>query len=475
MSTTVIQGRPGAGGASLAPWLAELRATVELAVPLIGLQLGQVAILTTDVMMIGRLGPASLAAASLGMTLFHVTWLSCLGVLVSTAALVAQAKGARNPRGVRRTVRQGLWAAVAVSLPAMALLWQTEPILLLLAQDPTNAAPAGVYVRAALWGFLGSMGFVVLRCFVSALSRPAAAMVVMLVCVALNVLFNYALIYGRLGFPRLELLGAGIASSLVNTLMFLGLLAFVLRDRRLRRYHILARFWRPDWTRLRAIFRVGLPIGAAILTESGLFAMSKILVGWISTEALAAHAVAIQCATVSFMVPLGLGQAGTVRVGLALGRGDRAGVGRAGWTALALGSAFMLAMATVFWTQPESLVGLFLDLDAPETAVVLPLAVAFLGVAGLFQLFDGAQVVAAHALRGLNDTRVPMLWAAFGYWGLGLSGACLLAFPLGFGGIGVWYGLAIGLAVVAAILVRRFHRRDRLDLLARGMAAAAAD
>jgi MATE family multidrug resistance protein len=306
----------------------------------------------------------------------------------------------------------------------------------------------------ALW-------FVVLRNFIAALERPRAAMVVMLLGVGFNALGAYALIFGAFGLPALGLQGAGIAAALTNGGLFLSLLGYVLIDRRFRRYRILGHLWRPDWVRMGEIFRVGLPIGIALIMEVGLFASAGFLVGLIGRAELAAHQIALQCASVAFMVPLGLAQAATVRVGLAAGSGDRAGVMRAGLTALAVGGLFMTATATLMWTRPEAIIGLFIDAGNPANARVLRLAVTFLAIAALFQIFDGGQVIGMGALRGLKDTRWPMAIAALAYWVVGIGLAVGLAFGLGLGALGVWIGLAAALAVAATLLVGRFVALQR--------------
>ena len=254
-------------------------------------------------------------------------------------------------------------------------------------------------------------------------------MVVTFLGIGFNALAAYGLIFGTFGLPALGLQGAGIATALTNLLMFLGLLAYVLHDRQFRRYQILGRFWRPDWARLREIFRLGLPIGVTLIMEVGLFASAGFMMGWIGTAELAAHQIALQCAAVTFMVPLGLGQAATVRVGLAAGAGDPAGVRRAGSAALVIGGLFMAAMAILMWTWPAAIIGLFIDAGNPANATVLQTAVTFLGIAALFQIFDGGQVIGAGALRGLKDTRWPMVFAAIAYWLVGMT----MAYGLGFG------------------------------------------
>lgn len=451
------------------PWRAELRATVTLALPLIGTQLAQIATMTTDVVLLGRLGADALAAGALGANVVYVLSTFVLGVLMAVSPLVAQAAGRKLHfvRDARRSVRQGLWAAVAAGLPCMIVIWHTEALLLALGQDPANAAGASGYARAMLWGFLPAAGFMLLRFFVAALERPRPALVVMVLTVLLNGVLAWGLIFGRLGLPGLGVVGAGLATSIANTFSFAALLGFILVDRRLRRFHVLGRLWRPDWRRFVEMFRVGLPIGLILLLEVGLFSAAVQLMGLIGTAEIAAHQIAIQCASVAFMVALGLGQAATVRIGLFAGARDPMGIKRAGWVALGLGIAFMSSTALLMWTAPYALTGLFLDLERPENARVVSLAVAFLGLAALFQVFDGVQAIALGALRGLKDTRVPAMLAAFGYWVVGFPAGIVLAFNAGLGGVGVWWGLTIGLVVVSALALARFIRRERLGLVPR--------
>ena len=452
-----------------ASWREELRATVALALPLIGTQLAQISMMTVDVVLLGRLSAEALAAGALGTNVVYVLITFTLGVLMAVSPMIAQARGRKrhSVREVRRSVRQGFWAVIAIGVPCMAVIWHTEAILVALGQSPVNAAAAQSYAHAMLWGFLPSAGFMLLRFFVAALSRPTPGLVVMLLAVVLNAVLAWAMIFGRLGLPALGVVGAGLATSIANGFSFAALLGFVLLDRRLRRYHILGRFWRPDWHRLGELFRVGLPIGFILLLEVGLFSAALQLMGLLGTAEIAAHQIALQCAAIAFMVPLGIGQAATVRVGLAAGARDPVAVKRAGWVALGLGVAFMSSTALLMWSVPHALVGLFLDLDRPENARVVALAVAFLGLAALFQVVDGVQTIALGALRGLKDTRVPAMLAAAGYWLVGFPVGALLAFRAGMGGVGVWWGLAIGLAVVAVLALARFSRRERLGLVPR--------
>jgi MATE family multidrug resistance protein len=440
---------------------AEIRATAALALPLALTQLGQIAINTTDVLFLGRLGAQSLAAATLAIALFHVLLVSCMGVATATAPLVAQALGARQPRRARRVIRQGLWVTLAITLPAVGFLWMAEPILIGIGQDPVLAGMAASFMHTLCWALPFGVALIVMRNFVTAFERTVPIMVVMGLGVAVNALLNWLLVFGHWGFPRLGMAGSGLASTLVNAAMFTGLAAYASQVQPFRRYAVLSRFWRPDWSIFREILKVGLPIGGMLLMEVGLFAGAAFLMGWIGTYEVAAHQIAIQIASTSFMVPLGVSMAATVRVGLAVGAGDLPAARRAGFVACAMGAAFMTGCALLFWLAPHRLTGLFLSPEDAAASAVLGLAATFLMMAAVFQLVDGLQVIGAGALRGLNDTRTPMLFAALGYWAVGFPSCILIGFGLDWGGVGIWAGLALSLLVVALLMVGRFERLTR--------------
>jgi MATE family multidrug resistance protein len=450
----------GAGG-----WRDELAALLRLGWPLVAAQLAQNALFTTDVIMMGWLGPDFLAAGSLATSFFNIFLLSGIGVVGAVAPIVAQARGARELRSVRRAVRQGLWAALLIAGVMMPIVWQIRPILSALHQSGTVIGLADGFMHAAVWLFPPALALTVLRSFLAAHGATGAILLITLGGVVLNFGLDWLLMFGNFGLPRLELVGAGLSTTLVNCAMFAAMLVYVLRHRRYRRYHILRRFWKPDWLHFRQIFRIGLPIGLTMMAEIGLFSAASVLMGWLGTNELAAHAVALQCASMSFMVPLGLSQATTVRVGFAHGARSPEGVRRAGWSSLGLTLCFMSATCALFLLLPHPLVRLFLDASAPQNHAALGLAASYLEVAGLFQLFDGTQVIAAAALRGLSDTRAPMLLALGGYWLCGLPVAYVCGFMLGLRGVGVWLGLATGLAVVAVVLTARFALRERLALV----------
>jgi len=452
-------------------WRREIIATLTLAWPLILTNVAQTALQASDVVMLAWLSPEALAAGALGANLMFVCFIAGVGLFSAVAAMIAAERGRKRNavREVRRTVRQGFWAACVLVIPAWLLLWNTRTVLGWLGQDPVLADMAAGYARAVMWCLLPAYFYLTLRNFVAALERPLLALMVGLLAVGVNIALNWALIFGNWGAPALGLPGAGWATTITNVFLFGALSLLVVADRRARRYRIFGRFWRADWPRFVQLWRLGLPIAAIVLFETTIFSAAIFMMGLISTEALAAHQIAMQIASVSFMVPLGVSMAATVRVGLAYGAGDRAAVARAGWIAFALGVGFMACMALVMISAPRLLISAFLDPANPDNAVIVGLAVSYLAMAALFQIVDGAQAVTAGMLRGLHDTRVPMFLALTGYWLFGMPLAVGLGFYAGLEGIGIWLGLAGGLALTAVLLVWRWVGRERLGLLPEGL------
>jgi MATE family multidrug resistance protein len=313
-------------------------------------------------------------------------------------------------------------------------------------------------MRGVLPGLLFVLIFNVLRAYATTLQHTRPVLIVTLLAIPFNALVTYGLIFGAFGLPRLEVFGAGLGSSVTNAVMALALLWIVRHRLPFRRHHVLGRIWRPDWPKFLAIHRIGVPIGLFILLEVGIFAGSAQIVGYIGVYELAAHQIVLQLASITFMVPLGIGQAVTARVALARGRADPIGARVAGQTAMLLAATFMSCTALVFWFVPGPLIRPFLD-GSPASLEVLAFATSYLAIAAVFQIVDGLQVTAAHALRGLQDTRVPLLVAAFGFWILAFPTAVVLGLFTPLEGQGVWLALALGLATAAVLLIRRFLRQ----------------
>ena len=447
-------------------WGDELRATMALAWPLILANLTQQVIQATDVLLMGRLGATQLAAATLALNLTFTFNLLMLGLVIASSPMMAIALGQRfnAVRDVRRTFRAGLWLIAIMLPPYWLLLWHVGALMQAFGESAELARQGQTFLRAYMWCTAPWLLFSLLRNFVSALERPRIVLWLSLAGIALNALLSWSLIFGHLGLPALGLMGGGLGSLFTWLFMCGALIVVVLTERRFRRFHLFGHWWRFDRQRLLAMTRLGWPIGLTMALEMGVFALAAYFMGWIGAPAVAAHAIALQLAALTFMIPLGLGQAATVRVGLALGRRDESGMARAGWTAWVIGVSFMGAMALVMWIIPRELVTLFLK-DVPANAFVIALAISFLKVAAAFQLVDGAQVIGAGMLRGLHDTRWPLIFALIGYWGIGLGIGAWLAFAADWKGVGIWVGLASGLAAVAVLMLARWVLRDRLGLI----------
>ena len=407
----------------------ELTETLRLAVPIALTQLGQIAMMTTDLALIGRLGDQAVAAAALASTVFFVSFTFGMGLMSAVAPLAAQAFGARDPHQVRRALRTGLWAALLISLPIMAFPIFGEQILLFLGQAPATAHLAQHNLLGLMWGILPSLWFLAIRGFMSAVNRPEPIMWITLVAIPANALLVYLLIHGEWGLPRLELFGAGLATALVYSGSFLASLWFATRRPPFRKYHVLGHIWRADWRLMRQLFIVGAPISLAFLMEYGLFGAAALLMGLIGTSALAAHQITLQVTAILFMVPFGIGMAATVRVGHAVGRNDPGAVRRAGFLAVMLGIVLVSALTLAVIASRFKIAQLFFGEAAGGAGDAIALAATLLMVGATFFVADGIQTIAAGALRGINDTRVPLLFAAISYWLIGFTTAWRARLP----------------------------------------------
>ncbi|PHR17079.1 MAG: MATE family efflux transporter [Hoeflea sp.] len=449
-------------------WSAHIWATLALGLPLVGTQIAQIAIATTDVVMLGWYGTEELAATVLGSQAFFIVFIFGSGFASAILPLAAQAEGRNDPTHVRRSVRMGMWILLIYSVLAMPFLWQLEPALIALGQKPELAALASDYIRIAQWGMFPAVMMMALRSFFAARSRAAIVLWSALVGTVVNAILNYGLIFGNFGWPEMGVRGAAVASVFSSSVIFLIMAGWAALHPRHSEYNLFQRFWRPEWPAFVEVFRLGVPIGFTILAEVGLFMAASVMMGWLGTVQLAAHGIAIQLASISFMVPLGLSHAATVRIGQAYGRADMEGLARAAHTVMGLSVLIALASGALFWLFPEALVSLFLDESNVDAAELLAVAVPLLLVAAAFQLVDAIQAIGAGLLRGIKDTRIPMFMAVISYWPVGLSAAYGLGFGLGYGGPGIWAGLAIGLGVAAVLLNVRFARRDLYLDVAKG-------
>ena len=452
-------------------WKAEGIETLRLAGPLALANLLQMAIYSIDVIFIARLGADELAASSLAVSVFGLIIWSLSGLTGAVAPIMAAELGARAPalRPVRRSVRMALWLSAGCSLVAMGLCLFAEELMLLAGQQPRIAVLAGEYTDLLLFSIIPMIAAGVLRNFVSTLGRPIFATAITALGIVANALGNYAFVFGNWGAPALGLQGAAVATIITTLAMLAAYVVAIRLDPRLHRYHVFGFFWRPDWARLAELVRIGTPIALTIVAEAGIFAAAPFLLGLLGADQLAAHAIALQIVATMFQVPFGVSQAATIRVGYFFGAQDSEGIRRAGAVAIAMGGGFMLMTALLLLFAPYYLLAIFIDPWNPDEPRVVAYALSFLAVGAAFQLFDGLQVVAAGALRGLKDTRVPMWIAIFSYWVPGMGVAVVLGFTTPLEGLGVWMGLATGLVCAAALLTWRWHRREALGLTRPGV------
>ncbi len=436
----------------------ELAETLKLAAPMALTQLGQIAMTTTDLALIGHISDEAVAAAGLAGMVYFVSFTLGIGLMAAVAPLAAQAFGAGNPPLVRRALRTGLWAALAISLPIMAFPLRGEQILQALGQAQATSHLAQDYLFGLAWGVMPALWFQAIRSFMGAVNRPQPILWITLAAIPANALLAYLLIYGAFRLPRLGLFGAGIATSMVNFGTFLAALWFVTQRKPFSDYHVMTRLWRIDWTLMRQIVAIGAPISIAFLLEYGLFSSAGLLMGLISTTALAAHQVALQITAILFMVPFGIGMAATIRVGHAVGRDDAAAVKRAGFVAMLLGVVLSAILTLTVILARVAIVRIFLGATAENADATIDLAATLLAIGATLFVTDGLQGTAVGALRGLKDTRVPLLFAAISYWLIGFSAAYALAFFTPLGPLGVWIGLSLGTAIHATLLALRFWR-----------------
>lgn len=456
--------QPGSDG-----WRDEFLATMKLSWPLAAANLLQMLTYAIDVIFIARLGEAQLAASALAIALFGLVMWALSGLTGAVAPVASAELGERAPalRPVRRTVRMAMWLALISGVGGMGLCLLLGPLMRATGQETAIIGMALEYNTILIFSMVPMLFNNVLRSFVSTLDRPIFATAITAGGIFVNALANYAFIFGNFGAPELGLRGAAVA-TIITSLVTLATYVIAIRlDPKLHRYRIFGRWWSPDWGRFWHITRIGTPIALTITAEAGIFGAAAFLMGNIGATQLAAHTVALQIAALAFQVPFGVGQAATIRVGYFYGARNPDGMKRAGWTGIAIGTGFMAITALAMVLIPKPLLAIYIDPWDPKNALLVSFALKYIVVAAAFQLADGMQAVAAGALRGLQDTRIPMWIAAFAYWVPGIGTAVWLGFYTSLAGVGVWLGLATGLLVAAVLLTWRWARRDQLGLTAR--------
>ena len=431
--------------------------TLRLGVPLIGGNVAQIAVQVTDTFMLGWYDVDALAAVALGGSWFFTLMITGAGIAFAVMPMVAAEDAAGDRTQVRRITRMGLWLSFIFAALAMPFLIWGEEILAATGQSPAVATGAGQWLAIAGWGLFPALGMFVLRCYLAALGRTQVVFWVLVGAAVVNFAADYVLIFGHFGAPELGIRGAAIASLVTFSTSFLAMAVYAVGT--LPEHELFVRFWRPDWPVFARVFRLGWPIALTNLSEVGLFAASAFMVGLLGTVELAAHGIALQIASVMFIFHVGLSSAATIRVGGAWGRRDREGQRRAALAATWLSAAVVILTVALFLLAPRPLVALFLDPSDPAAPEVLSLGVYLLALAALFQVADAGQVMALGYLRGMQDTRTPMVLAAISYWAVGLPVALLLTFALDLDVTGVWLGLTAGLTLACILMMVRFWRR----------------
>ncbi|MGD9295587.1 MAG: MATE family efflux transporter [Roseobacter sp.] len=429
-------------------------AIIRLGLPLIGGHLAQIAIGVTDTVMLGWYGVDALAAVTLGSTFFFVVFIFGSGFAWAVMPMVAAFAAEGDETGLRRATRMGIWLSLAFSLFALPLMICSEPILRLMGQTESVAGDASSYLALAGYGIVPALLVMVIKSYLAGLERTQVVLWITVLAALVNAVANYALIFGNWGAPELGIRGAAIASIVTQGAMLIGVVIYALAS--LPQHRLFQRLWRVDGQMLAQVFRLGWPIGLTSLAETGLFAASAVMMGWLGTVPLAAHGIAVQLSAVTFMVHLGLSNAATIRAGNAYGRNDPEQMGRGALMVTVMSVGFAVATILLYLMLPEPLLSLFMERGDPQRDNILAIGVGLLAVAALFQLVDGAQVIALGLLRGVQDTRVPMVYASVSYWLVGIPCSYLFGFVLGLDGIGVWLGLVVGLALAAVLLTARF-------------------
>jgi multidrug resistance protein, MATE family len=431
----------------------ELGATIRLAAPLAAAQLAQIAMGATDTVLLGTLGRDGLAAGGLGANLYFTLMIVVAGGLISVSILVAHARGSGTEGRIGPVLRGGFLLALLASIPPMLLLWNIEPLILAIGEPPALAHAIAQYDRILLFALPASLLMATQRGFLAAMGRPWIVMFVALAAITANGFLNYGLIHGVWGLPRMGYLGSATA-TLITLWAMMAAVALAMRfTPALRTFPLIGPI---DWAIVRELVVLGAPIAAIMGVEIVLFGGAALLIGRFGATQLAAHQISMSICSLTFMVPLSISQAANVRVGFFMGAAAPRAARMAAIVAFVLGVGFMGAMATILLSIPSVIAGLYITTADAHRGEVIAVAAQLLTIAAFFQVFDGAQTIAAGALRGLKDTRIPAVIAAIGYWGLGFAPAWILGVRMGFGAVGIWWGLASGLAAVALSLSVRF-------------------
>jgi MATE family multidrug resistance protein len=439
---------------SVSSVLGESRTTLRLAIPLIIGQLGQMLISLSDTLMLGWLGVTELAACSFANTLIYLPMMFGIGMSMAVSIRVSQARGANDPVAARAALRHGLYITLGLGVLTVLAALAIRPFFWVFQQDPTVVAIVPNFLLILAASMIPAMGSMAVKNHADAMNRPWPVFWISIGAVALNVLLNWMLIFGKMGAPRLGFEGAAIATLISRAASLIGMILWCRGDAALKQWVPIRWLRAPDWAAVKDLMRTGFPASMQLLAEVSAFVMATFIIGHMGKEQLASHQVAIQCAATIFMIPLGISMALTVRIGEAFGAKNRAAMRpilASGWS---MGVAFTLLSATAFVVFNHQLAGLFIDDPA-----VLEMAASLLIVAAAFQFCDALQIIAAGGLRGLDDVHTPAWIAFWAYWVASIPLGWILAVKLGMGVTGMWWGITAGLTITAVLLGRRVWQK----------------
>jgi multidrug resistance protein, MATE family len=447
-------------GSAQAEWRQELRAMVALAVPVVLSELGWMAQGVVDTIMVGKLGPAAIGAVAVGNAVYYTPSLFGIGLLLGLDTLVSHAFGRKDHDACHRWLAQGVYLACIVTPPLMVLIAAASFGLARAGVTPEVAGSAGSYLRILNFGTLPLLLYGATRRYLQGVGQVRLLTLTYVLANLLNWFGNWVLIYGRLGMPALGVNGSALSTCVARVAMAAALIGVAWQYERKRGHPLFQHWARPSLLKLKQLVRLGAPAAGQIVLEVGAWNLGTFCAGLLTPVALATHSIALNYASVTYMVPLGVSAAAAVSVGHAIGAGDRDRARRAGWLALGLGTSFMLLAAVVFFIAPRPLIALYTS--DPRVLAVGP---SLLGLAAAFQIFDGIQTVSTGALRGLGETRFPMIANFVGYWILGLPLGIFLCFGLHWGIYGLWIGLTLALIVIATTLLLRWRKDSRKGVL----------
>ncbi len=431
---------------------------LQIAIPLAAAYLAEMAMFITTKMVVGQIGYHALATVGIAGNLSFEILVILMGLISIVGVLCAQAEGSGRKQDAGVVVRQGLLLSVGMGLPASGLIWNLDAVLAWTGQEPVVVSLSRDYLHWLSGSVLPILWFAVLRYFVAALSRPRIVMIITALAVLINWLLTWLLVYGIAGLPEMGLAGAGLATTLVSWLMFFALLAYVYRTRALRGYGVFSGHWHVNRKVMTEIVSLGIPVAGLVFLEAGMFSAASILSGIIGAATLAAYEIVLSWVGLSFMLALGMAEAGMIRVAQAVGCNRMQQARQAGLLAKALGVFLVCILLIVPLYFAEAFATLFISPEDPGFDEVTGLTRNFFLIAVCFQIFDGLQAVATRTLRGLKDSLVPMWVAAFGYWVMGIGGGAYLALGIPMGGTGIWWGMTLGVTITGILLSWRFLR-----------------